>query len=325
MQPLGMSSPLRRIHPRVADANRLLNEAASSVRLAKEIAWIAASRAGGLRVLVASTVPAEVEEHLGFRARKARVDEQRMRVAWRERIAPLLRVVDPGVPDRTELAQVAERDPDDLSTGALAAILGPGSTWSADHDLLNPGLAEPYVLELVIAIREASVLDVKLITGAKIATRVAAVGTELVRALARLDTRGRFVAGAFALSGIAAATYALRRNPDARDRIVIALQRVGAEVMRQLAADHALQIEWRDRVPVPLSLDTPRPERALARVLAAAPAPLSVEEIGQVLRGSPASANADGIRAQLRTHPMFLRNGRGQWQLGERFDQRTLF
>lgn len=312
-----MGNPPRRIQARVPDANRLLNEATASARLKKDIAWVTTLRAGGLRIFVAPHVPAEVEEHLAFRAAKARLDEGLVRGPWRDQIAPRLRVVDPGQLDRVELAAVARRDEDDLPTGALAAILGPGSTWSADRHLLDPGLAEPYLLELVIAIREVSALDIKLVTGAKLGNALVAIGTELGRAVARLDGRGKAVAGMLILGGIAAASVALRRNPEARRHVADALRRVSAEVMRQMAADQALQTQWIGRVPPPLSLNTPRLERAIARALAAAPAPLAADEIAQVLRGCAAGADLAAIRAELRSHPMFLRNGRGQWQLGD--------
>jgi hypothetical protein len=217
-----------------------------------------------------------------------------------------------------ELAAVAERDEDDLPTAALAAILGPGSTWSADKDLIQPGLAEPYVLELVIAIREVCVFEAKLVTTVQGAEIIAALGAELVRAIGRLDSRGRLVTGVFVIAAIGGAAILLRRNPQWCQPVRDVLERIGQAVLQEIGEGYERQLAAIDKVPPPLEFDTPRPERAIARILAAAPVPLTIDEIRRSLRAQHASMTEAAIGRHLVDHRMFVSAGRGLWQFGRR-------
>jgi hypothetical protein len=316
MQPLGIANFPRRIHSRVADANVILNEIAAQVRLEKQVALLAAVRDGGLRLHVASAIPDEVETHIAQRAARQGLNAARLEAIWRRDLAPRLRVVDVGEPDRLELAAVTARDETDLPTAALATILGPGSTWSSDRDLIDPGLAEPYVLELVIAIRDVCLLDARVYTTARGAEIIAALGAELVRAIARLDARARLATGVLVLAALTAAMVIIWRKPQLREDLTEMLQRICAAVVEELARGYALQKEAIAKVPAPLEMDTDRPERAIARVLASAPAPLASDEITMLVRRFHVGLEASGVRRALNEHQMFVRAGRGYWQFG---------
>ena len=318
IQPIGFDQLPRRIHARVADTNIILNQVVASVRRAEHVAMLVAIRDGGLRLHVAPTIPDEIEEHMPKRAQRQGLSIEKARALWRDELAPRVRVVEVGEPDRLELAAVAERDEDDLPTAALAAILGPGSTWSGDKDLIEPGLAEPYVLELVIAIREVCVFDAKIVATARGAEIIAALGTELVRAIGRLDTRDRLVTGVFVIAAIGGAAILLRRNPHWRQPAMDALERIGQAVLQEIGEGYERQQAAIGKVPPPLDLGTPRPERAIARVLAAAPVPLTVDEIRRSLRGQHATMTEATIGRHLGEHRMFVLAGRGLWQLGRR-------
>lgn len=319
MEPLGMLDLPYRIHARVADTNVILNQIVASVRRAQHVALLAAVRDGGLRLHVAQTIPDEVERTIAERAKRQQQDPARAIALWRDELRSRIRVVDVGEPDRDELAAVVARDETDLPTAALAAILGPGSTWSADRDLIVPGLAEPYVLELVIAIRDVCVVDARIYMTAQGAELLAALGTELVRAIARLDSRGRLVVGVVVIAGIAGAAILLRRNPQLRADMREGLQRISEGVLEELGRMHELRDAAEGKLPPPLDPSTDRPERAIARALATAPAPLTADEIRRSLQGQHASLSEAAIRRHLAAHAMFVSAGRGLWQFGRRF------
>ena len=326
--PIGIEDLPRRIHARVADTNTILDQLVASVRRPKTIALMSTIHDGGLRLHVVSTIPAEVEEKILDdrdmlrRYERHGITSDVVLARWQGELLPRLRIVDVGEPDLEELAAVAAADPDDLPTAALAAILGPGSTWSSDPDLTDPGLAEPYVLELVIAIREVCVMDVRIVTTAERANLLIGLGTELARAVRRLDARGQIVAAGVVLTGLAAAAIVLRRNPELRRGLTEVLEQISQAVYKELADGYSRREAWADRVPGPLQLDTPRPERAIARALASAPAPRTSEEIEIFLRGSHPELHATAIARELRGYPMFVRAGRGLWQFGQAVDER---
>jgi len=323
VQPLGIDELPRRIHARVADANVLLNEVVARVRMEKQVALLAAMKAGGLRVHVATTIPGEVDEHLAERAARQGLDATKLTAIWLREVAPRLRVVDVGDPDVVELAEVAERDVSDLPTATLASILGPGSTWSNDRDLIDPGLAGPYVLELVLAIRDVCVLDARIYTTARGAEVVGRLGTELVRALARLDTRTRLTVGALVIAALAAAMIVVWRKPELREDLIDALQRIYDAILDELSRSYALQQDAVPKLPPPLEMGTSRPERVVARVLAVAPAPLSSDEVTMLVRRSHPTLDARVVRRTLGEHPMFVRAGRSFWQFGRALGRRV--
>jgi hypothetical protein len=321
LQPLTLAGGgVQHIHARVADTNVLLDQLVASVRRAESIAFMSTIRDGALRVHVAAAVVGEVEEKIvdgpdmQARFQRCGITRAQVREEWNRALLPRLRVVDVGVVDRVELAAVT--DIDDLPTAQLAAVLGPGSTWSRDSDLTGPGLAEPYVLELVIAIREVCVVDVRLVAASQRAALLAEIGSQLVGALARLDPRRRLVAAAVALVAITAIAVAVHKKVELRHAFGDGLQRIGAAIVEELAEAYGLRSEWADRLPSPLTLLSARPERTLARVLAAAPTPLRPDEIGHLLatRGAPV-AFAD-IGRCLEAHPMFVRANQDTWQFG---------
>ena len=94
------------------------------------------------------------------------------------------------------------------------------------------------------------------------------------------------------------------------------MQEVSTQVLNELARSYALQQQASGKVPAPLDMRTDRPERLIARVLAAAPAPLTVDEINAVIRRFHPALGARLIRGVLDERPMFIRTGRRYWQFG---------
>ena len=118
------------------------------------------------------------------------------------------------------------------------------------------------------------------------------------------------------LVAITAIAVAVHKKVELRHAFGDGLQRIGAAIVEELAEAYGLRSEWADRLPSPLTLLSARPERTLARVLAAAPTPLRPDEIGHLLatRGAPV-AFAD-IGRCLEAHPMFVRANQDTWQFG---------
>lgn len=321
LHPLSLrEDPVRRLHARVADTNAILNQLVASARKPKAIALMTTTRDGGLRLHIATPlldeIPEKILEDRDMQRRHARfgISSDAVFQRWREQLCPRVRVVDVGEIDRAELAAIT--DEDDLATAQLAAILGPGSAWSSDPDLTDPGLAEPYVLELVIAIREVCVIDVQVAAASKNVALVTSLGTELVRAIARLDSRGRYLVGGLALAALVGVSVATYRKPELRQSLIHALQRVADAITKEITEAYALREAWADRIPPALALDTPRPERAIARVLAVAPTPLATQEIREVLAARGHPIDSVRIARELRAHPMFVPVEGDLWQLG---------
>jgi hypothetical protein len=319
--------PLRRIHARVADTQAILGQLVASVRRRpKPIALLTSLRSGGLRLHVARPVLREVErkilEDIDVRDyfERKQVTRDQVLACWTRELLPLVRVVNLGTPDPLESAQVAQTDATDVPTAHLAAVLGPGSTWSADHDLVDPGLAQPYdhdVLRVVIAIRNVCEIDVKIYTSSQAASLVANLGIELISAITRMNTRGKLIVGVGAAVVVAGCVYAARRYPERYHAALDALREIGATISREIEAGYALQRDWAEHVPLPLDLETPLPERLIARALAGASSPLASDEIRQALATRGKQLALGDIARELDADPMFVRVDRRLWQLGQ--------
>jgi hypothetical protein len=316
---------LQRIHARVADTEPILGQLVATVRRKQPIALVTTMQQGGLRLHIARPVIEEVERkiledpHMRDRYARHHITREPVLAFWRAEMLPLLRIVDVGEPDLEELKEVNERDRTDLPTAQLSAVLGPGSTWSANHHLTDPGLAQPYdenVLRLVIAIQNVCLVDVQIVTSTQRATLLTNLGIELVVAIGRLDTRGRWLVAAGALATLGAIAYTLRRNPSAKRALADGLQEIVASITAKLEGAYALQREWAEHLPPPLELETTRPERIVARILATAATPLTAEEIRAALATRTKPLTLEEITRELRGHAMFVVVDRRCWQLG---------
>ena len=93
---------------------------------------------GRVPCFIAEHVPGEMDEHLDRIARKIGVDVGVATGVWRDRVAPLFRVVDLPIGEylRPEIAGIRQPepagDPDDWPSLAVAAFLGPAAIITRD-------------------------------------------------------------------------------------------------------------------------------------------------------------------------------------------------
>lgn len=102
---------------------------------------------GRVPCFVAEHVPGEMYEHLDRIAQKMGVELEAATAAWRDRVAPLLRVVDLPIGEylRPEIAGIRQPapagDPDDWPSLAVAAFLGPAAIITRDGVFARLGYA----------------------------------------------------------------------------------------------------------------------------------------------------------------------------------------
>jgi predicted nucleic acid-binding protein len=120
--------------PLVADANVLNRDVIRAARTGKRTILLNAANSGLLRLFVADHVLAEVVEHAGRMAQRAKVSTGAYLECWQKQYLPLLRLVEvrDGLLGAAEQARVdllaagpaAMRDPDDVPTAVLTLQLG---------------------------------------------------------------------------------------------------------------------------------------------------------------------------------------------------------
>lgn len=102
---------------------------------------------GRVPCFIAHHVPGELDEHLDRIARKMGVDIQAARAVWRDRVAPMFRVVDLPIGEylRPEIAGIRQPEPagdlDDWPSLAVAAFLGPAAIITRDGVFARLGYA----------------------------------------------------------------------------------------------------------------------------------------------------------------------------------------
>ncbi len=304
--------PFLRILPVAVDTNVLLG---ALVRAAtgRKTDLLDAATLGLIRIYVGETVPAEVERNLSYRAEQARVPVTSLERTWTEQLRPLLRIVDTAAVDHPGLIRIAERHPPDRPTAVLSLFIGARLTWSTDRDLRDEGYAERLNLEIVIAAQKVGEFDLSAHLALDISSEtIGAAGRALMRAIDRPGTE-RTVALLVLVLVAGALTVALIKDADRVTQTAARIAEEGVEALREISRYRGQAGAQIPAIPAPPTSE-PLPMR-LAHALAAAPAPLSVDEIAEVLEATGSKVDRAEVEATLRAYPMFVRGPHGL-QLG---------
>jgi predicted nucleic acid-binding protein len=192
----------------VLDTNVLMNDLLYRIRNNRCTALVECLMIDALRAYVPSHILEEVLEHLPARARRSDVSAELALQVWTDEYAPLLRVVNASdLPSYDErIANLADRDPDDVPSAALVLSLASCLSLSADRDLTDQELAIEPTANLHRALR-AYAQGEQLYFSVQIGGNLAAiVSQEAVAAIARSATAQR-LALAFGLLLVAGAIW----------------------------------------------------------------------------------------------------------------------
>lgn len=195
----------------------------------------------------------------------------------------------------------------------LSLFVGARLTWSFDKDLTAEGYAERLNVEVAVAAQKVGEFDLTAHLALNISSEsLNAAGRALMRAI---DTPGtpRTVAVVVVLLAAGALTVATIKNPERVKRTAARVAQIGFEGMQELAR---YRIEQGDKLPpiLPQAADEPLPVR-LGHLLAVAPAPLTIDEIVEVLTATGTPETTTMTDSALLSYPAFVA-GRHGWQLG---------
>lgn len=301
-----------RILPVAVDADVLLN-AVARVAAGKPSDLLGAARLGLIRVYVGESVPGEVEAGLAWRAQKAGVAVAELERIWTTDVRPRLRVVETGTLDHPGLARIIDRDPTDRPTAVLSLFIGARLTWATDHDLRDEGYAERLNVEVIVAAQTVGKFDLAAHLALNISSEtLSAAGRAVLRAI---DHPGpeRTVAIVVVLLAAGALTVALIKDADRVKQTAARIAETGVEALQQLSSQRSEAGGKLPAIPVPAASE-PLPVR-LGHALAVAPAPLTTEEIADVVRATSTPVETSEIETTLRSYRMFVAGQHG-WQLG---------
>lgn len=321
---LGSSTAPFAIRPALADAQAIIGELIESAQRGYAVALVELPQLGLLRLFAAQSVVAEVDLRLERACGDARVDYPTALSFWGA-LRPHVRVVtNPGI-DLTPYAGMLERLGADLPTAWLSEILGPPLTWSGDHDLQDLGFAEEYQLEIALSIKELAggeyfgYLAIELSGAAASALReaVAELIDRAVR-LARSNPAVTALVVALTCAALIAAFAYMRR----RDGPPLRLPDISVAMQGSVRAVGAIGRWHQDltaRIPAAPVIGVELPlEIGLARLLAYAPLPATVDQLHSLLGRHGRNESLGQIVAVLEDSPLFVANPNGRWQLGLR-------
>ncbi len=318
----GTSAPFA-IRPAFADAQALIGELIESSQRGYPVAMVELPQLGLLRLFAAESVMGEVDLRLERACGEAKVDYPPALKFW-EDLRPQVRVVTTPAIDPLAYAEMAKRDAPDLPTAWLSEILGPPLTWSRDHNLQELGFAQEYRLEIALSIKELAggemfgYLAVELSSAGASALREALADLliQAVRIARANPAATAFVVALTAAAIIASVTYAQRNGAALRlPNISVAMQ--GS--VQAIGAIGRWHQEVTARIPAAPLITSDLPlEIALARLLAYASVPTSVDRLEARLARDRRSDSVERIEATLEASPLFSRNSYGCWQLGAR-------
>jgi hypothetical protein len=301
--------------PLVVDANVFLGDVTATLR-GRRTALLGLAEHGHARLLATDRVRGEVCRHmervLGARA----PDGLEM---WQRRYEPIVRWVrTPEPPDeaaeelRARVGAVAARDTTDLPTAVLAVLCAPCLAVTADLDLIEAGFGDRDWLSTLFALGELRDLDNGLLAMLQL-TGLGGLG--LVRA-AGLALHSKV----FLPAAVLAAAYMWLVAPEDLDAAAARGRETGRRVLAAVEAGGLRGVEERTRRLVrlmryvELPLAQPSERSALARILAAAGAPVPAAQLCDELRR--AGFIESRVLGTLRSDPLF-HGWRGQgWTLG---------
>lgn len=335
--PVEMRRHMPRIRYCILDTNVLLNNLAYDVRVyPRPTALRLLVALGVLRPYVGPHVVGEVEQHLDGYMLERRLDVARARSIWEDAYLPRLWVADPGPlwsQDR-RVADLADRDADDLPTARLAILLGQRAL-SEDTDLTDYGLAsgEPW-LQLVLAagsVAKGETLDFGVGFGASVSMQTAADVIQAGRQFAATP-RGKqtlVVIGA-AVVVLVLVVLVLRQvhEPsrewiDRKARLSVHALASGGRIAVGGYATVTLDRRRGEvtlRAGVTAEANSPSPIQVAARTLAAVEAPMSTRDLAAAVWSYERVPRAalQRLRSVLGRVPAFVEVAPDRWQLGRR-------
>ncbi|MDR6320057.1 PIN domain-containing protein [Actinoplanes couchii] len=281
---------------------------------------------GRVPCFIAEHVPGEMDEHLDRIARKIGVDAGVATSVWRDRVAPLFRVVDLPIGEylRPEIAGIRQPepvgDPDDWPSLAIAAFLGPAAIITRDGVFARLGYANKASDWTVTAkvLRRAAALEGEQIDRAVVAIMSTQMMWAGVGGLVKLGRRFPWtVPVSLVLAAVAGRLLWQARadvqagGRDLLDHLGLQMRRVLAEMgeYAQLRSDLLTVHDppWRAESPT---------ERC-ARTLARSGEAMTPGELRDVMNlASSEQVTAAGLRRIMSAHPSFIRLPGDRYQIG---------
>ena len=272
----------------VLDTNAILPLISHALRKQKPIPLLRASGLGGVTLLASTTVYNEVPEKIREKGwRDFHMDPDAAIALWRREFVPRIAFLNPTqIPTHSlRVARVVSNDPTDAPTGQLIELFHPHSVYSNDQkhlghfDILGNDTSMTSAAYHVKAKRDAALIGIHLGGGVVLTLSIEAFAA-IRSVLAHLDKRlltAAVFAGTVGLA-IVACWPATRRW--VTEHLSGPLQ-VAAEVLIALN-QIATEAKDAERDLIEMQRFDPTPKTALyfaARVLGAAPGPLSATEI----------------------------------------------
>jgi hypothetical protein len=260
------------------------------------------------------------------------VNVEAARGIWRGQYLRLMRFVDSRelVPDDPRLRQLAERDPDDLPTAALACALGI-QALSEDPDLVDYGLAtgRPW-LGLVFA-TENSFLGQSVTAGVAVGVNFSGVavieGARGVTAMAR-DPNGRWILMAVGLLVIGLAIVCVVHDPTRRwvgdhaKGVIASVKDGGGKAFTGYVGISLAWAEGRATIEAAVVRGKYASPHAIlvSRMLATTPTPMSTRDVAGRLGNYERVPREVRMwtRQLLERHGAFVEVAEDRWQLGRR-------
>jgi hypothetical protein len=314
-----------RIRPVVVDTSFLVVDLLEAARRGRETDFLQALEHGSLRGFAAHHVWAEMGRKCRDVPLARGLDPERASDIWWAEYVPRLHFVDTAGLDVPLADAILPRDPSDAGTFALAGLLAPVVVLSTDLDIIDPGVATRSYRVLV---EDAGVITLAcqgawsgLIAMSLGVEGVKAIGRGLARAAAHAT--GPPVFFAVLLAGVMTTDWWVPRLRDRaprlwRDARSLAEQATPhiAELARQYQSATAA---WDESAFEGVSSFR---QQAVARLLAAASAPMSRSAITAALEPTATARKRRQLMAELTgvlgEVPAFDCVGRWHWKLGRR-------
>jgi hypothetical protein len=316
---------INRIRPVVVDTSFLVADLLRATRHGRETDFVQALQHGWLRAFA----PHHVWSEMGRKCRdvpaERGLDPDEASDIWWAEYVPRLHFVDTAALAVPLAEAILSRDPSDAGTFALAGLLAPVAVLSTDRDLIDPGLATQSYQVLV---QDAGVITV-VSQGAWAGLVVTAVAVEGMKGVGRGVVRAaRHPAGLPILLALLVAAVAARDSWLPRFRH--GASRLWAD-LRSLAQDAAPRIEELARQyrsataawdAAAFDWHSSSRKQVVARLLAAAPSPMSRSAIAVALEPDATTRRHRALMAELSVllgkTPAFTQIGGWHWTLGRR-------
>ncbi|SCF29530.1 PIN domain-containing protein [Micromonospora purpureochromogenes] len=281
---------------------------------------------GRVPCFIAEHVPGEIDEHLDRIARKMGVDMEAATAVWRERVAPMFRIVDLPIGEylRPEIEGIRQPepagDPDDWPSLAVAAFLGPAAIITRDRVFYRLGYANKARdwTDTAKALRRAAALEGEQIDRAAFAIMSTQLASAGVGGLVRLGRRFPWTVPVAMMVTALVGRRLWRARADLRAGATQMLDRARPYVS-QILTDMAEYAELRAEL---VTVHDPSwrhesPTERCARTLARSGDAMTPGELRDVMNMTGGErATAAGLKRIMREHPSFVRLPGDRYQLG---------